>query len=77
MYNILFVKCMSQYDAMNNYIDEWEIVFRSIGFNTCVLDAVDVSIHVQLAELAKHTRIDFVFTCNAIPLPEILNEEHN
>ena len=66
MYNILFVKCMSQYDAMNNYIDEWEIVFRSIGFNTCVLDAVDVSIHVQLAELAKHTRIDFVFTCNAI-----------
>ena len=47
MYNILFVKCMSQYDAMNNYIDEWEIVFRSIGFNTCVLDAVDVSIHVQ------------------------------
>lgn len=66
MYNVLFVKGQSQYDAMRNYIEEWEVVFRSIGFNTCVLDVLDDAFDFQIAELIKNNKIDIVFTCNAI-----------
>lgn len=66
MKNVLLIKGLSQYDAMRQYIDEIEIGFRLAGYNTIVLDALDISYEFQLNELVNIIKIDFIFTCNAI-----------
>lgn len=63
MGNILFIKGFSQYEAMGNYIDEIELGFRLLGYNSCVINAKEDSYAFQLSELAKSQKIDAVFTC--------------
>ena len=74
MRNVLFVKGESQYDAMRYYIDEIEVGFRLAGFHTIILDALEQSFGLQLAELAEIVSIDIIFGCNAI-LGEVLKGE--
>lgn len=66
MGNVLFVKGQSQYNAMRNYIDAIEVGFRMAGYNTYVLDGMELSSEFQLEQLKNSIKIDIVFTCNAI-----------
>ncbi len=66
MRNILFVKGLSQYNAMRKYIEEIEMGFRLAGFHTITLDTRERSFRMQLEEVKRSMQIDFVFTCNAI-----------
>lgn len=67
MANVLLVKGFSQYDAMNNYLDEIEKGFRLAGYNTYVIDGEeDDYVVLQMYELAKKHRIDILFSCDAM-----------
>lgn len=43
MKNILFIKGMSQYNAMRNYIDEMAEACVGMGYHVLVLDGVEES----------------------------------
>ena len=67
MKNVLLIKGSSQYNAMRNYIDEIEVGFRLLGYNTYVADAKKESIlDLQINQIYKHEHIDIIFTCNAM-----------
>lgn len=66
MKNVLLLKGESQYDAMRIYIDEIELGFRLVGYNTIILDILEEGAEGQLRDVIQGMQIDYIFSCNAI-----------
>lgn len=63
---ILFIKGMSQYDALRQYIDQWDVCFRNLGKETMLFDVLSGDTTERLQELLHTWQPDMVISCNAM-----------
>ena len=66
--NILFIQGLSQYGAMNAYIDEMEEACLQLGYNTLCLDMTSDLFEVRLKNALDTLQFDAVMVCNGILL---------
>lgn len=63
---ILLIKGLSQYDAMRQYIDQWDICFRNMGQKTMLFDVLAGDTTEKLKEVLCTWHPDVVISCNAM-----------
>lgn len=63
---ILFLKGISQYGAMRNYIDQWNYFMQKKGYKTYILDLGEGVTLEQLTYFISSQRPKLVMACNAI-----------
>lgn len=63
---ILFLKGMSQYGAMRNYIDHWNFYCQQMGHETFLFDVESGYSTEQLIELTGKLQPELILCCNAI-----------
>lgn len=63
---ILFLKGMSQYGAMRNYIDQWNFYYQKMGCETFMFDAMSGYTTEHLIALIKQLQPDLILSCNII-----------
>lgn len=75
---LIFLKGVSQYDAMRQYIDQWESCFCEMGQDTMVFDVLQGGTTEKLKEILRTWKPDVVISCNAMYaeiMEEIMPEE--
>lgn len=63
---IIVLKGVSQYDAMRQYIDQWERCFREMGQETKVFDVLQGDTTEKLKDILGTWQPDVVISCNAM-----------
>ncbi|MDE6851585.1 MAG: glycosyltransferase [Lachnospiraceae bacterium] len=63
---IMLLKGLSQYDAMRQYIDQWDVCFQKLGQETMLFDVPTGDITEGLKEVLRTWQPDVVISCNAI-----------
>lgn len=66
MKNILLIKGDGVYGAIRNYIDNFAIAFRELGYNTIVIDALSQDVYSSLDRIKRKYQIYAVVDCNGI-----------
>lgn len=74
---ILLLKGLSQYDALRNYIDNWDAILQKKGHETYVLDAACLSAPDSLGKITSQFHPDIILSCNAICSMDITDFSDN
>lgn len=61
----MFIKHNSQYNAIENYVDELEIAFQCMGYSVYVIDPMEAETITNILTVAIAGKVDILFTFNA------------